>query len=207
MFNLTLMLELQGKLAEAESTNRQAIDMFKKSLGGEHPYVANGLQELGQILTLENKLSEAETASREALALHRKTLGNEHPYTANSLDTLTILLLREDKPAEAEVTARECLAIRQKQLPNEWVTFDTRVKLGGCLTLEKKYAEAGPLILEGYQGLKEREATMPPTAKGTLPEAIETLVQFYEATHQPEEAAKWKAKLSAPDNPPGSPPR
>jgi|HubBroStandDraft_1064217.scaffolds.fasta_scaffold2044449_1 hypothetical protein len=49
---------------------------------------------------------------------------------------------------------------------------------------------AEPLILEGYQGLKEREATLPPTAKTTLPQSIETLVQFYEATHQPEEAAK-----------------
>jgi len=36
-----------------------------------------------------------------------------------------------------------------------------------------KYAEAEPLILSGYEGLKSREATILPQGRSRLPEAAE----------------------------------
>jgi hypothetical protein len=64
--------------------------------------------------------------------------------------------------------------------------------LGEALAGQKKYAEAEPLLLAGYKGMKEREATIPePFRKVRLTEALERLVRLYEATGRKDEAAKW----------------
>ena len=45
--------------------------------------------------------------------------------------------------------------------------------------------------------MKRREKTIPEQAKVRLPEALERLVQLYEATGRPDEAAKWRKELEA----------
>ena len=56
--------------------------------------------------------------------------------------------------------------------------------------------------------MKEREAKIPPKEKPRLTEALERLVQLYDAWVKPEQAAEWRAKLP-PDTtaPPAKPPR
>ena len=62
----------------------------------------------------------------------------------------------------AEPLLRECLAIREKTQPDDWTTFNTQSLLGGALLGQKKYADAEPLLLKGYEGMKQREKTIPP---------------------------------------------
>jgi hypothetical protein len=50
------------------------------------------------------------------------------------------------------------------------------------------------MLLKGYDGMKQREKTIPPQAKVRLPEAVERLVQLYEATGKKDEAAKWRTE-------------
>jgi eukaryotic-like serine/threonine-protein kinase len=59
----------------------------------------------------------------------------------------------------------------------------------------EEYADAEPLLLAGYEGLKQREQTVPEQGKIRLPEAVERLVQLYEATGKKDEAAKWRMEL------------
>jgi hypothetical protein len=47
----------------------------------------------------------------------------------------------------------------------------------------------------GYEGMKQREKTNPEQSKIRLTEAVERLVQLYEATGKKEEAAKWRNEL------------
>jgi len=68
--------------------------------------------------------------------------------------------------------------------------------LGAALLGQKKYSEAEPLLLAGYQGMKQREATIPPPFKLLLMEALERLVQFYEATADKDKAREWQNKLA-----------
>ena len=51
-------------------------------------------------------------------------------------------------------------------------------------------------MIEGYQGMKEREATIPANAKDRLREAIGRLVDLYTAWEKPTEADQWRAKLA-----------
>jgi hypothetical protein len=69
--------------------------------------------------------------------------------------------------------------------------------LGGALLGQKKLAEAESLLLDGYRGMKEREASIPPQGATRIPEALERLVQFYEAKGDATEAAAWRSKLEA----------
>ena len=106
-------------------------------------------------------------------------------------------LLGQQKWAEAEPLLRECLAIREKTQADVWSTFNTKSMLGGALLGQKKYAEAEPLLLAGYEGMKQREKTIPPQGKIRIPEALERLVQLYEATDKKDEAAKWRKEPDA----------
>lgn len=103
-------------------------------------------------------------------------------------------LLAEHKFAEAEPLARECLATREQQMPEDPWTFNARSVLGDCLLGQKRYAEAEPLLLSGYEGLQRREARIPWEGRCVLKNALQRLVQLYEATHQPDKTAEWKRK-------------
>lgn len=114
--------------------------------------------------------------------------------------------------AEAEPLARECLALREKEIPDDWRTFNSRSMVGGALLGQKKYSEAEPLLLSGYEGLKQRESQIPAIGKPRLKEALQRLVQLYDATGRADKAAEWKQKLAEfekaeADKQPAPPPR
>jgi hypothetical protein len=54
--------------------------------------------------------------------------------------------------------------------------------LGEALLGQKKFVEAEPLLLQGYTGLKEGEARIPPAVKVRLTEARERVVQLFEGS-------------------------
>jgi hypothetical protein len=109
--------------------------------------------------------------------------------------SVSLDLLQYRQFAAAEVFLRECAAIRERKLPGDWSTFNSIAMLGSALLGQKKLAEAEPLLLEGYQGLKDREAAIPPQGKIRVKEALYRLVALYVAWEKPAEAAKWQAIL------------
>jgi tetratricopeptide (TPR) repeat protein len=114
----------------------------------------------------------------EQLADARKTLPKDRPQLAGLLAQISLGLLEHQKWVEAEPLLRECLAIREKQEPDDWRTFHSQSMLGGAVLGQKKYAEAEPLLLKGYEGMKQREKTIPPPAATRIPEALEQLIEL-----------------------------
>jgi hypothetical protein len=127
----------------------------------------------------------------------RAALPKDSPQLAGLLAQTGLGLLEQKRWTEAEALLRECLAIREKNQPAEWLIFNTQSMLGGSLLGQKKYAEAEPLLLSGYAGMKKREVQIPPQGKVRLLEAVERLVQLYEATDNKDEAARWRKELEA----------
>ena len=105
-------------------------------------------------------------------------------------------LLEAGKYAEAEPVARECLTIRETEIPDDWRTFNSRSVLGCALLGEKKYTDAEPLLLAGYEGMKQREDKIPAAGKLRVKETLQRLVQLYEASGQSKQAAEWNKKLA-----------
>jgi hypothetical protein len=63
------------------------------------------------------------------------------------------------------------------------------------LLSQKKYAEAEPLLLNGYEGMKQREDKIPANSVGSLTGALERLVQLYDAWGKKDKADAWRKKL------------
>ena len=122
--------------------------------------------------------------------------GNAHLFEGDHEDFMNqrCSLLQAKAFTEAEPLLRECLAIREKTQPDLWTTFNTQSLLGGALLGQKKYAEAEALLLAGYEGMKQREKSIPPQGATRIPEALDRLLDLCTATSRPDEVKKWQAE-------------
>jgi serine/threonine protein kinase len=142
------------------------------------------------------KSAEAKTLIDELLADARKSLPKDSPPLAGRLAQFGMTLLEAKGYAEAEPLLRESLAIREKTQPDAWTTFNTQSMLGGAILGQKKYGDAEPLLVKGYEGLKAREKSMP-QGSTRIPEALDRLIDLYTATNKPDEAQKYRALRAA----------
>jgi hypothetical protein len=98
-------------------------------------------------------------------------------------------LVRQQKYAEPIL--RESLATLRKNQPETWEAFRARALLGAALLGRRKYAEAEPHLVQGCRGMEKLEKSQGHKPHG-LSEALERLVQLYDAWDKPDEAAKWR---------------
>lgn len=131
---------------------------------------------------------------KELLVDARATLPKDSPELAGQLARFGLTQLTLKAWHESEELLRESLAIREKTQPDAWTTFSTQSMLGGARLGQKKYADAQPLLLAGYEGMKQREKTIPPQGQVRLIEAIDRLIDLFTATNKPGEVRKWQAE-------------
>jgi len=112
---------------------------------------------LGAVFMNKGDLAKAAAVLGEAVRLD--------PNDATSYENLGETLLRQEKATEAALALKSCLAIRQKTTPDDWRTFKTMLRLSLVLLEQKKHADAEPLLANGYEGIKQREMTLPPVEK------------------------------------------
>jgi eukaryotic-like serine/threonine-protein kinase len=141
------------------------------------------------------KSQEAVALAKEMLAESQRQLPKESPQLAQRLTSIALPLLRANAFPEAESLLRECLAIREKTEPEGWVTFNAKSMLGGALLGQKKYAAAEPLLLAGYEGMRQREAKILPKDRVCVNEALERLIQLAKALGKKQDEAKWQREL------------
>ena len=57
------------------------------------------------------------------------------------------------------------------------------------------------MLVQGYEGMKQREAKIPAQGKNRLTDALERLVQLYDAWGKPDQADVWRKQFvrSEPD--------
>ncbi len=143
-----------------------------------------------------HRFADALPLRQETLKRRRAKLGTDDPATLASLNDLARVYLKV-KPTEAEPLLRQSLAIHDKKTPDDWTTFETRSLLGASLISQKKYAEAEPLLLQGYEGLTAREAKIPAKSQKIVPEALARIVQLYDDWGKKDQAEEWRKKLTS----------
>ncbi len=195
MGNLALDYKRAGRFEKALRLSEETCNLSKAKLGPEHPFTLWSMSSLAEIYGDCGRHDEAVTMAEEVVKHQKATMGPEHSYTLETMDDMVDAYLRVNRLAEAETIARECLAIREKKRPSDWKTFNTRDLLGSVLLGQKKYDEAEPLLISGYEGMHGHVAKIPACDKPRLEDAVRRLVHLYEATKRPEKAAAWRAEL------------
>jgi tetratricopeptide (TPR) repeat protein len=181
----------QHKYAEAEPLFIKANQINHRVLGEEHPDTLLTMNGLGALYYLEGKYTQAELLFEKALEGQRRVLGDEHEQTLTSMFSLANVYMKQGHYAEAERLYREVLSAREKIMPESWKRFNTQSSLGDSLARQKRYAEAEPLLLSGFEGMLQRKATIA-SPWPYLEDAGKGLVQFYVDWGKPEKAAEWQ---------------
>src|SRR5262249_16126800 len=74
---------------------------------------------------------------------------------------LSLLRLEQRRYQDAEPLLREVVSTLERARPDAWTRFHAQSLLGASLAGQMKYNDAEPLLISGYQGLLERESTIP----------------------------------------------
>jgi len=198
MNNLAAGYRAAGKLDLALPLYEETLKLRKARLGADHPDTLQSRVNLGRAYCEAKQGEKATPLLQEFLAGERKRAPKDDPRFAGLLAQVSLDLLRCEQFASVEELLRECLAIREKKEPNAWTTFNTMSMLSGALLGQKKYAEAEPLLLKGYEGMKARAKTPAADAdrlalQQRLAETVDRLIELYTATNQPDEAARYRS--------------
>jgi len=84
------------------------------------------------------------------------------------------------------------LEFNENKQPDNWQRFRAESLLGASLAGQKRYAEAEPLLLAGYQGMLARKERMWAPNWYHLDRANDWIVKLYQAWGKPQKAAEWK---------------
>jgi len=194
MANLGEVYEHEEKYAESEALFKQNIEIRQRVLGPEDSYTLATVSDLALLYLRQGKWALAETYAARALAGRRHAFGSQNPDTMAAESDLALVYLAQGKFAESEGLAREALETEQKVQADDWQRFRAESLLGASLAGEKKYAEAEPLLLEGYQGLLARKDRIVVPDWYHLDRAHDWIVQLYQAWGKPSKAAEWRKK-------------
>ena len=185
---------MQGKYARAEAVFSQTLEIERRVLGPEHPDTLDTLSDFASMYQLQGKYVEAETHVAQALAGRRQALGSEDPETIASAADLALAYQSQGKFVESEPLAREAMEVDRREQPDSWQRFRAESLVGASLDGQKKFAEAEPLLLEGYQGMLARKQRMAAKDWYHLDRAREWIVQLYQAWGKPAKASAWRKK-------------
>ena len=176
---------------------REALWIYRKWLGDEHPGVGRILNNLASLAHDKEDYNGAESLYREALRIYCKRLGDEHADVANSRANLGTLLRDKGDWDEAESLLRQAVEGFKNALgADHWKTANARSHLGECLTKMKRYADAEQELLQAHPILNTDAAVGPHHRRTRL--AVERLVLLYEAWGKPDKAAEYGAMLAEP---------
>ncbi|MCX4240556.1 serine/threonine-protein kinase [Paraliomyxa miuraensis] len=108
-----------GDLDQAMAGQREALELYERAVGNEHPSVATVLSNLANVHHAKGEFEQANQLYARAVAISKQTLGNDHPDVANGLNNLAAIATRMGAHADALAHGEEALAIRERALGNE----------------------------------------------------------------------------------------
>ncbi len=183
-----------GRYAEADPLYKQALSIFEKALGPDHPDTGTALSNLALVYADTGRYAEADPLYKQALSIFEKALGSDHPDTGTALSNLAALYAATGRYAEAEPLYKQALSIFEKILgPDHSDTGTFLNNLALLYARTGRYAEAEPLY---KRALSIREKALGPDHPDTGT-ALNNLAHLYTNTGRYTEAEPlYKRALS-----------
>jgi tetratricopeptide (TPR) repeat protein len=136
--------------------------------------------------------AEAEAQFRRALEIYRARQSSESRHFAEAALGLAQVTLAQGDPQRAEGLLREVLAVA-RDAPSDctWLKSSAESLLGACLLAIGRFQEAESLGLRSYEVMSRIRG---PGDRYVI-EALQRIVDLYEARSDTEKAADWRARL------------
>jgi len=188
-----------GRVSESVALYEKVLTDFRHVFGPAAPETIGCTLTFAQIWLRNGQLDRAEGLLRGALGAVQQRGDSllRRMQAANTSGWLALTLVLKGQPAEAEPLAREAATTFEKYQPHDPRYFHWVSVWGESLASQRKDAAAEPLLVRGYEGVKQREALLRGIDRGQVAQAAERLVRFFEVTGQPDQARAWREKLHA----------
>jgi serine/threonine-protein kinase len=195
-FSLTVLGSLltDGRhFVEAEAVLREAEVIFHKRLSPRSLWLADNLRNEAALLYEQDRLAESLEKATNTLDLYRQNFGIHYDNYPTALIIKGLILSKTGKAQEGEVILREAVRLRNNSMPKGhfWVALANDA-LGECLTIQGRYDQAEPLLLQSYESLKSSQGTHNPRTRL----ALQRLVALYEDWGKFETAKTYRNNLA-----------
>jgi tetratricopeptide (TPR) repeat protein len=160
-----MVLDNEGKRAEAEAVIRETLAIHRKNHGEDHPWTGMDYCTLAGTLGAQNRLDEAATNYRRGLDILEKTAAKrwEQAWAHNGLASI---LAGQGNLGEAEIHHREALALAKKVVSADDAHLLGLIdSLANILRKNGKLDEARPLAEEAVAICQRHPDRVEPQAR------------------------------------------
>ncbi len=141
--NLGIVMQDQGRPAEAEAVLRRALEGRNATLAPDHPDILATKSALGNLYREMNRLTEADQLLGQAVEGRTRVLGADHPSTLESMNHQAKVLILLKNPAAASELLQRVLAGQQAVLgPDHLDVLIAQNDLGLALKMQGRLEEA-----------------------------------------------------------------
>ncbi|MDG3007136.1 serine/threonine-protein kinase [Paludisphaera mucosa] len=195
----------RGRLKKAEFAYGEILNDCRTKLGPDHAVTDDAESALASLHEKQGDFAEA-LPLRRSLVIRARSNHSLRVGLTGRLTRLGSCLNNLKAWPEAESIAREALSHCEQASPQAWTAYRARSMLGAALLGQRRWAEAEPLLRDGYQGMKASEISIPHEEKVYLDWALRRLIALAKATGDVEELAAWEAERKVLTSPKPKPP-
>jgi serine/threonine protein kinase len=200
-YDVFLSWMAEGNLAAALSAAKSSIDAAQRRkskfprLRDSHANYDKRIQSICTVLAEANEFALIREIVEDYRIHAPKDRPENLPLSGAILAQGGRAALALKKYAEAEDVLRQSLAIFVATMPNDWQAFNMRCYVGEAMLGQDKLAEAEAILVEGYEGLFARRASIPPGNTARVRVVAEQLKQLAEKRNAPEDIERWTREL------------
>ena len=142
----------QGLYKLAEPWREKSVQVCKFFFTGDHPDVANSLDNLALLYNNQGRYGEAETISLQALRMNQRLFKGDHPDVAISLNNLGLLYNNQGRYGEAETFYLQALRMNQRLFKGDHLAVAKNLDNLAVLYKDQgRYPEAETFSLQALQ--------------------------------------------------------
>jgi serine/threonine-protein kinase len=184
----------KSDFALADARLREAEAIFRRTQAPSSLWLGDNLRNQALSLYQQGRFAEALEKAGRAASIYREGFGKSYDHYPTVLIVQGLSLSRTNQPKQGEKLLSEALALRTGSLPKGhfWVAV-ARSALGEGLAIQGRYAEAEPLLLEGYEGLRASQGARNPRTTT----ALQRVVALYEKWGRAGAALEYRRRLES----------
>jgi serine/threonine protein kinase len=182
MAHLGEMYWTQGKLKESESILREALEGCRSALDRNHETTEAALAGLTAVYSMQKDMARLGEVLIEVREVTSSRRGPHDHLTFVATWNLVLFYLGQGEHAKAERYIRESVQWLIEHKPDDLLRRWAESCLGLSLLGQKNYDEAKRLLFSAYAGMKARETTMDPVARGNLAATARWIAQLCHET-------------------------